>query len=164
MCKLKRLVQGNTVLGRLDVVRISILGCLLEFANPNLDQSLELISPVSKVSDRVHKEGTFSHADSVSPRLNNGLLLVFVVVLTILLDPSLEFFGIVVLSGVQDLHLILQVVIETILDLLDFQSLDSLNLSLPLPLEIPLAVILFFVEGAASADLLIHNGRRLQSI
>jgi hypothetical protein len=164
MSQLQRLVESHQILSLFNLHRVTFSLSLLELTTPDLDEILVLISSVSEISDCIYVERVLPHADCITLQLYLTLMYCSVYILTILLNTLLNLLLLSQCVNCNTLCFLFIFIHQLVFQVLILSSTQWEVLTLPLPVEVSLALILFLVEDAASADLLIDYSHRLKSI
>lgn len=138
---------------------ISSLGILLILSLFSLDIGLELIPPIPKIPDRIHIKTILPHTHSIPPDLRPTNMRLLIRLLTIHLNPLLEFLLILRLIRTE-LRILLRpyLNIQYILHLHKLALVQGEHLALPLPFEIALAVGALLTDvDAVPTDLLVYD-------
>ena len=177
MGELKRLIEVHKVLSLLDLEGITLFSSFGEFTTPDLDQCLKFVSSISEIADCVNIERILPLTHGVEFKVNFGLMNLLVDILAVLLNScfkplllSLSGEWILRVQGTSSSLVVLKVVVlllfihQLVLNLLILLAREGKVVTLPLPVHVPLALVLIFVEDATGTDLLAHDSRWLKTV
>lgn len=177
MGELKRLVEVNKVLGLFNLEGVTLFGSFREFSTPDLYKCLKFVSSISEITHSVNIERVLPLAHSIKLKINLGLMYLLVHVLAILLHSCFDLL-LLSLGGQRVLRvqstcaslIVLEVVVlllfihQLVLNLLILLAREGEVVTLPLPVHVPLALVLIFVEDATGTNLLAHDGSWLETV